>query len=143
MIAHTRAELFCVLQELATATTAAPARVAVTVSSHTVNALKGRASYIRGSGARTERVDERTGLCVLRKLCSECRVFSLQTRNFLLREEVKYRVCAVTLTVDDVSRAGIDSVSNVARVLREIVIHAVDSALGLTAILLSYRLFIL
>ena len=138
MIAHTRAELFCVLQELATATATATARVAVAVSSHAVNALKGRASYIRGSGTRTERVDERTGLCVLRKLCRECRVFSLQTRYFLLREEIKYRVCAVTLTVDDVSRAGIDGVSNIARVLREIVINTVNSTLGLTATILLF-----
>ena len=138
MIAHTRAELFCVLQELATATTAAPARVAVAVSSHTVNALKGRARNICGRGARTERVDERPGLCVLRKLCRECRVFSLQTRYFLLREDVKYRVCAVTLAVDDVSRAGIDSVSNVASILCEIVIHAVNSTLGLTATILLF-----
>lgn len=128
------------MQELATATATTPAtaRVAVAVSSRTVNALKRRAGYVCGSGARTERVDEGTGLCVLRKLCRECRVFSLQTRYFLLREEVKYRVCAVTLTVDDVSRAGIDSVCDVARVLREIVINTVNSTLGLTATILLF-----
>ena len=112
---------------LAPATTAATARVVVAVSSHTVNALKGRASYIRWSGARTERVDKRTCLCVLRKLCRECRVFSLQARYFLLGEEIKYRIRAVALTVDDVSRAGIDSVRNIASVLCHIVVHTVNS----------------
>lgn len=91
-------------------------------------------------------VDSRGEICVLRRLRSrkfQRLIFCLQRGNLILREEIENCVRAVTLCVDNVARACVDGVRDVAGVLRHVVIHAVNSALRLAAILLSYRLFIL
>lgn len=130
-------------RKLAAATATAATAIIVIAVSYAVNRLIGRASDIRGLRARTERVNQRTGLRILRKLCRKRCVLRLKRGNLLLREEVKNRVRSVALAVDNIARAGVDGVRDVAGVLRHVVIHAVNSALRLAAILLSYRLFIL
>lgn len=84
--------------------------------------------------------------CILRRLRSrkfKRLIFCLQRGNFILREEVKNCVRAVALCVDYVARAGVYSVCNIASIFCHIIVYAVDCALRLAAILLSYRLFIL
>lgn len=124
-------------RKLAAATAAATAVIAaaitVAIPAYTVNAFIRRAGNVRGLRARTERVNQRACLRVLRQLRRELRVLRLQARNLFLREEVENCVRAVALAVDNIARAGVDGVRDVAGVLRHVVIHAVDCALRLAA----------
>src|SRR5699024_1219686 len=112
--------------------TAATAIIVIAVP-YAVNRLIGRASDIRGLRARTERVNQRTGLRILRKLCRKRCVLRLKRGNLLLREEVQNRVRSVALAVDNIARAGIDSVRNIAGIFCHIVVYAIDGTLGLAA----------
>lgn len=84
-------------------------------------------------------VDCRGEICVLRRLRSrkfQRLIFCLQRGNLILREEIEDCVRAVALCVDNVARAGVDGVRNIAGVLRHVVINAVDSTLRLAAAVL-------
>lgn len=79
----------------------------------------------------------------LARLELEGLVLGLKRCDFVLSEEVENCVCAVALAVNYVASRAVNCVCDVTSAFREIVVHAVDSALRCAAIVLPYRLFIL
>lgn len=81
-------------------------------------------------------VDCRSEICVLRRLRSrkfQRLIFRLKRGNLILREEIEDCVRAVALCVDNVARAGVDGILNIAGIFCHAVLNILLSRFQITA----------
>ncbi len=81
-------------------------------------------------------------LISLRSAQTECVILALECVNLGLHHEVHNAAIVGVLIVDNVAGCTVNGVAQVAEACSEVVIYAVNGALSLAAILLSYKLFI-